>query len=231
MFIAYAQRLAKSPCRELLHTVCALLLFFMAASASHAQSKQTILILGDSISAAYGIALEEGWVNLLDQSLAQSHPQQFQVINASISGETTDGGLTRLPALLDKHQPAYVIIELGGNDGLRGFPIKRLRANLSALITQSQNSGAQVLLVGMQIPPNYGPRYTRQFQQSYTLLAAEFNTALITALLGDIAIHPELMQADGIHPVAKAQPAIRDKVLPSLLQLIKAHNTTVANSG
>jgi acyl-CoA thioesterase-1 len=236
MFIAYALKTAKPGGRELLHRlqrsllaiVCALALLF---TASPSKAAEKILVLGDSISAAYGIAIEDGWVALMDQSLAKTHPNRFTVVNASISGETTDGGLARLPALLKQHRPGYVILELGGNDGLRGFPIKRLRGNLTSMIEQSQGIGAAVVLVGMQIPPNYGPRYTRQFQQTYPTLAEQFNTALVTELLNDIAIHPELMQADGIHPVAAAQGKLRDKILPALLQLISEPERTVADGG
>lgn len=178
-----------------------------------------ILIMGDSLSAGYGIKVEQGWVHLLQQDLAKK--QQAHVINASVSGETTGGGLTRLPALLKKHQPDIVIIELGGNDGLRGQPLNIMRDNLQAMITASQASGARVLLAGMQIPTNYGARYTKQFKEIYPKLAEENKIILIPFLLENVAAKRELIQRDGIHPTAEAQPIILNNVLPMLLPLLE----------
>ena len=184
----------------------------------------TILVMGDSLSAGYGIKVEEGWVHLLQQELAkkpQSNSINARVINASVSGETTSGGLTRLPTVLSQHNPDIVIIELGGNDGLRGQPLNIMQANLQAMISASQTAGAKVILAGMQIPTNYGPRYTKQFRETYPLLAEKNNLALIPFLLEDVATHRNLIQQDGIHPTAEAQPLILKNVLPVLLSLIK----------
>lgn len=179
----------------------------------------TILVMGDSLSAGYGIKLEEGWVHLLQQELTQK--QQATIVNASVSGETTSGGLTRLPTLLSKHKPEIVIIELGGNDGLRGQPLKIMRSNLQTMIDLSLESNAKVLLAGMQIPPNYGQRYTTQFKDIYPELAEKNKIALIPFLLENVAGHSELIQRDNIHPTAQAQPLILKNVLPVLLPIIK----------
>jgi acyl-CoA thioesterase I len=182
---------------------------------------QTILILGDSLSAAYGIPRASGWVALLQQKLASEQKlTSVNVVNASISGETTDGGLARLPALLQQHQPTIVVIELGANDGLRGFQIRRLRNNLEQLIQLSQSNGAKVLLTGIKIPPNYGLRYTSDFYESYTLLAAQYKIPLVPFLLDGVATHPELMQADGLHPRAEAQQKILNTIWPYLRKLL-----------
>ncbi len=181
----------------------------------------SIMVLGDSISAAFGIAREDGWVHLLDQHFINDHPEaDYEVINASISGETTGGGLSRLPKLLANHQPNIVIIELGGNDGLRGYPIKTLRGNLDQLVSLSKQANAKVLVVGMQIPPNYGPRYTQQFYDSFGKIAQKYDAELLPFLLEDIALIPALMQKDGIHPTAVAQPLILRNVLPHLKELL-----------
>lgn len=180
---------------------------------------KTLLVLGDSLSAAYGIPQQSGWVPLLARQLDKQQPP-YAVVNASISGETTGGGLARLPALLADHQPDIVIIELGANDGLRGFPIKTLRSNLSALVTLSQQANAEVLLVGIHIPPNYGSRYTRMFYDSYSLLSEQHQVALAPFLLEGIATNPELMQADGLHPVASAQSLILQNVMPYLKKML-----------
>lgn len=191
--------------------------FFFTTTA--AANQPTILVMGDSLSAGYGIKLEEGWVSLLQQDLSQK--QQAKIINASVSGETTSGGLTRLPALLSKHKPDVVIIELGGNDGLRGQPLKIMQENLQAMITASQNAGAKVILAGMQIPTNYGSRYTKQFKEIYPTLAEKNKIYLIPFLLEGIATHSELIQKDGIHPTAEAQPLLLKNVLPVLLPILK----------
>jgi len=180
------------------------------------ERERGILVLGDSISAAYGMSLEEGWVSLLARELAREYP----VVNASISGETTSGGLNRLPALLEEHGPALVVIELGGNDGLRGYPIATLRANLERMAALSMEAGARVILLPMEIPPNYGARYAGAFRESYALAAERTGAALAPFILEGIATDPGLMQADGIHPTAEAQPQMLGNVLPSLLQLL-----------
>lgn len=183
---------------------------------SHADQLRTILIVGDSISAAYGIRREFGWVNLLAQHLEQQEPDLFHVINASISGETTGGGLARLPALLAQHQPDVVIIELGGNDGLRGFPVPLIKRNLEQMITLSQAANAKVLMLGMQLPPNYGKRYTQLFYKNFITVAKQQQIALLPFFLEHIATQPHLMQPDGIHPNEAAQAILLDNALPYL---------------
>jgi acyl-CoA thioesterase-1 len=178
----------------------------------------TLLVLGDSLSAAHGIEIQQGWVSILEQQLTGT--QHYQVINASISGETSGGGLKRLPNLLANHQPDIVIIELGANDGLRGYPVPTLRENLSRMIKLSQQAGAKVLLLGIQIPPNYGSRYTSIFYQSYSLLAEQFSIPLVPFMLENIAVHPELMQSDGLHPTAQAQATIVQNVMPYLKKIL-----------
>ena len=181
----------------------------------------SIIVLGDSISAAYGISREQGWVSLLSQYLKENHHKSnYQVINASISGETTDGALSRLPTLLAQYQPSIVIIELGGNDGLRGYPIVNFRNNLDQLVNLVKVNNAQVLLTGMQIPPNYGTRYTKMFYESYGIIAHKYQIPLVSFLLDEIAIYPELMQRDGIHPKASAQLQILQNVLPQLKEIL-----------
>lgn len=199
-----------------------LFLLLASTSLSAADSeRKTLLIVGDSLSAAYGIDSDAAWVELLRQRLEQEAPDSWQVANASISGETTDGGLRRLPALLETHNPAIIVIELGGNDGLRGFPPDVIRNNLAQLITLSQQHGAQVLLVGIEIPPNYGPRYTTLFTDIYSSLAAEYNIAFLPFLLADVYDDDLMMQADGIHPTAQAQPLLLDNIWPELLTLLE----------
>jgi acyl-CoA thioesterase-1 len=186
---------------------------------SFAASAGNILVLGDSISAGYGIPREQSWVNLLQKQLQQQGHDQT-VINASISGETTEGGRNRLPALLEKHRPTIVIVELGGNDGLRGFQIERLRANLDDMVQRAQRSNAKVLLVGMKMPPNYGLRYTSDFYASFTNTAEKFDVPLVPFLLDGIVTNPGMMQDDGIHPTATAQKRLLDNVWPHLKSLL-----------
>lgn len=170
-----------------------------------------IIILGDSISAAYNMETGQSWPSLLQQRLDENG-YAHRVFNSSITGDTTQGGLSRLPRLLREHHPALVIIELGGNDGLRGISIDVTRANLSAMIESSQAAGATVLLAEMRIPPNYGMTYTGQFNRTYGLLKEKYGVLLIPFLLDNIALQPGLMQADGLHPSAGAQPILLDKV-------------------
>ena len=181
----------------------------------------TILVMGDSLSAAYGVETDTAWVNLLRERLDEEDHDQWQVVNASISGETTDGGARRLPDLLERHQPDIVILELGGNDGLRGFQPPVIRDNLSAMIEASREAGAQVLLVGMQIPPNYGQAYTRLFSQMYPELSDQYDTALVPFFLDGIYNSDGLMQDDGIHPTGEAQPLLLDNVWPHLQPLLQ----------
>ena len=182
-------------------------------------SKENILILGDSISAAYGIDPEEGWVNLLNQKL-QKESQAYTAINASISGDTTADGLGRLKPLLKHHQPKIVIVELGGNDGLRGYPLPIMSRNLQAIIDMSQSVDAKVLLAGIEIPPNYGPRYTEAFRNVYTRLAKKNTVAFLPFILDGIATDSALMQRDQIHPTAEAQPIILENVWNYLESLL-----------
>lgn len=180
----------------------------------------TLLVYGDSLSAAYGIPKDQGWVDLLQKKL-RAHGYPHQVINASISGETTSGGLTRIAHTLRQHRPELVVLELGANDGLRGLPVADMQRNLAAMIEAAHAQHASVLLVGMRIPPNYGPRYTEAFADSYRQLARRFRLPLVPFLLEGVADRPELMQEDNLHPTAAAQPKILENVWPSLLQLLK----------
>ena len=179
----------------------------------------TILSVGDSISAAFGLDTRLGWVSLLEQRLRQQGYDD-QVINASVSGDTSAGGLARLPALLAEHKPDVVIVELGGNDGLRGQLPAQLKQNLGSKIDQSLEAGAKVLLIGMQIPPNYGARYTTAFAAVYSELGQEKKVSLVPFFLEGIGGHPELMQADGIHPAVGAQGRLLDNVWPALKPLL-----------
>ena len=182
---------------------------------------RTVVVLGDSLSAGYGIAVKEGWVNLLAQRIA-SEGYGYQVINASVSGETTQGGLARLPRALQIHKPAIVIIELGGNDGLRGLPLAKSRENLRKTIELAREAQARVLLVGMLIPPNYGQRYAQEFHDMYNTLAITNSIALVPFLLDKVALNPQLMQGDGIHANAKGQPQMLENVWPVLKPLLVA---------
>jgi len=180
-----------------------------------------ILVLGDSVSAGYGLESQQGWVNLLQAKL-RTQGYGYRVINASVSGETTTGGLARLPRALELHRPKIVIIELGGNDGLRGLPLATSRGNLQKMIELSRAAGAQVLLLGMKIPPNYGPRYAEGFEQVFRELATGYRLAFEPFFLEQIALEPGMMQDDGLHPTAKAQPIMLDTVWPVLQPLLKA---------
>ena len=182
-------------------------------------SAAALLVLGDSISAGFGLDTRLGWVNLLQQRL-DAQGLDYQVVNASISGDTSAGGLARLAPLLTAHRPALVVVELGGNDGLRGQSPAQLQQNLAAIIQQSQASGAKVLLLGMHLPPNYGARYTQLFSQVYVQLASSESVALVPFFLEGVGGVPMLMQGDGIHPTAAAQPRLLDNVWPVLKPLL-----------
>jgi acyl-CoA thioesterase-1 len=171
----------------------------------------SVLVLGDSLSAAYGLAAQDGWVTLLEQRVRQAQPA-FIVVNASISGETTAGGLARLPALLGERQPALVIVELGANDGLRGLPLAEIRRNLAKILSAVQTSKARAVLVGIELPVNYGPQYRDGLRTMYRGLAGEFNVPLVPFLLEGVALDPALMQDDGLHPKAAAQPRVLQNV-------------------
>ena len=177
----------------------------------------TLLVLGDSLSAGYGIDPANGWVNLLQDDLGDDH----KVVNGSISGDTTGGGLARLPLLLEKFQPAFVILELGGNDGLRGQPLKLMKQNLASMIALCIDAKAVPILFGMRIPPNYGRRYTSAFADVYDQLADETNTLLIPFQLEELAITEGMIQQDGLHPTEKAQPAIKAVVAQVIKPLVQ----------
>ncbi|WP_460137178.1 arylesterase [Pseudomonas sp. S1_E04] len=179
----------------------------------------TVLIVGDSISAGFGLDTRKGWVALLEQRL-KTEGFDDKVVNASISGDTSAGGLARLPAALAEHKPEVVIIELGGNDGLRGQPPAQLQQNLASMIQKSQDSGAKVLLLGMQIPPNYGKRYVDAFAKVFGDVAQEKKVPLVPFFLEGIGGHPELMQADGLHPAVAAQDRLLENVWPALKPLL-----------
>ena len=179
----------------------------------------TVLVVGDSISAAFGLDSRQGWVALLEQRLAeQGYPHR--VVNASISGDTSAGGAARLPALLAEHRPSLVIVELGGNDGLRGLPLAQLQQNLASMIDSARTSDARVLLLGMRLPPNYGARYTQAFAGVFTRLAEEKQVALLPFFLEGVGGVPGMMQRDGIHPTAEAQPRLLENLWPLLQPLL-----------
>ena len=175
---------------------------------------------GDSLSAAYGIPRDRGWVALLERRLA-SEGYDYSVANASISGEITSGGLARIAKVLAQTRPAVVILELGANDGLRGLPVAEMKKNLAAMIARARKAGARVLLVGMRMPPNYGPDYTEAFAAAYAGLARRERVALVPFLLEGIAAQPGLFQADGMHPNEAGQPLLLDNVWPELRRLLK----------
>jgi acyl-CoA thioesterase-1 len=179
-----------------------------------------ILVFGDSLSAAHGVAVDKGWVSLLANRVRQQG-YGFQVVNASVSGETTTGGLARLPHVLSTHTPAIVIVELGANDGLRGLPLQTTRANLEAIMSLAATGHRRVVLAGMRMPPNYGERYTQGFAAVFPELARSHHTALVPFLLEGVADRPELMQADGLHPNERGQAILLDNVWPVLRPLLQ----------
>jgi acyl-CoA thioesterase I len=200
-----------------------LVLFAASVPANGAAPAETpvILVFGDSISAGYGLSrVEKGWVTLL-QTRLKDEDYGYQVLNASVSGETTAGGLARLPRALDLHKPKIVILELGGNDGLRALPIAQMRANLVRMVDLASAAGAKVLLLGIRMPPNYGPEYTEQFRLCYSDLARDKKLPLVPFLLEDVAQFPDLMQADGIHPNELGQPTLLANLWPSLKPLLR----------
>ncbi|MEN5069816.1 arylesterase [Stenotrophomonas sp. TWI700] len=197
-----------------------LLLMPMLACAKGPDTRAAVLVVGDSLSAAHNIPAASGWVNLLQQRVKQQITPPPAIINASISGETTAGALTRLPGLLEKHRPSVVVIELGGNDALRGLTPAQLRGNLEKMIVASQKAGAKVLLLGIDVPPNYGPAYRQRLRQTYAELAKAYKVPLLPFLLEGVALKPNLMQADGLHPTAAAQPQVLENVWPLLKPLL-----------
>jgi acyl-CoA thioesterase I len=196
------------------------LFVLMVATASAKAEAPVILVFGDSISAGYGLArVEQGWVELLKTRL-KAQGYGYQVVNASVSGETTAGGLARLPRALDLHRPKILILELGANDGLRGLPIPQMRENLTKMVGMASAAGAKTLLLGMRMPPNYGPEYTEQFRLVFSDLARDKKLPLVPFLLDKIALNPSLMQDDNLHPNALGQPVLLDNVWPSLQPLL-----------
>lgn len=200
----------------------------LAAAATHPAIAATtktgdapvILVVGDSLSAGYGVNVEATWVALLAKRLA-GQGYVYRVVNASVSGETTGGARARLPRALKLHQPAIVILELGGNDGLRGLPLSQMRGNLAAMIEGARAAQARTVLVGMRIPVNYGPAYAAGFHDIYAELAKQYDLPLVPFFLQDVALNPELMQDDGIHPNRQAQPILLDSLWPALRPLLK----------
>jgi acyl-CoA thioesterase-1 len=202
------------------------LVLLLVAAASHATSVPTVLVFGDSLSAGYGIDVDQSWTALL-QTRLQEQGYEHRVVNASISGETTEGGKTRIGAALDNFEPDLVILELGGNDGLRGFPPGIMKENLRQIIESTRASGAAVVLLDIRIPTNYGPRYTQAFEGVYRELAAELDVPWIEFFMDGVALNESLMQDDGIHPNAEAQPILLDNAWPIISEAL----TTDAPAG
>lgn len=195
-------------------------LWLGGVAAAPAAQPSVILVHGDSLSAAYGIPRDQGWVALLEQRLAE-RGLPWRVVNASVSGETSAGGASRLPALIAAHRPAVLVLALGSNDGLRGLPLAQTAANLEAMIRQAKRHRIRVLLVGMHLPPNYGPAYTRQFHALFREVARRQGVALVPFLLEGMATRRELFLDDGLHPNAAAQPRLLDNVWPRLAPLLR----------
>jgi acyl-CoA thioesterase-1 len=189
-------------------------------AAGAASNQRTLLVFGDSLSAGYGIDASAGWVSLLDKRL-RAEGYGYRVVNASVSGETTTGGLSRLPRALAVHRPALVILELGANDGLRGLPLTTTRANLEQMLQACQRAGVRVLLLGMKMPPNYGPRYTTGYERLFSDLARIYRVPMLPFFLDGVALNPTLIQADGLHPTAAAQPRLLQNVWTALAPLLR----------
>ena len=192
-------------------------IFFMMPM--HSAFAKTILVIGDSISSAYGIPVNQGWVALLQERL-RSEQLPYKVVNLSISGDTSANALNRLPQTLEQHQPRILLLEIGGNDGLRGLSLAQMQQNIENMISLAATKDIQVMLLGIQLPPNYGSHYTNQFKDIYRQLADRYQLTLLPSIVDGIGGNPQLMQADGIHPNAKAQPMMLELVWPKLLQLL-----------
>ncbi len=201
-----------------------LFLFLLAIPARGAEAP-TVLVFGDSLSAGFGIDVDQSWTTLL-QSRLRGQGYEHQVVNASISGDTTEGGASRIHSALERFRPSVVILELGGNDGLRGIPTERMRRNLKLIIESSKSRGAAVVLLGIRIPANYGARYTQAFENVFRELASELDIPWIEFFMDGIATDEELMQDDGIHPNANAQPRLLDNAWPIIQQALEQANTT-----
>ena len=199
------------------------LLFLQLSVAAYAEAP-AVLVFGDSLSAGYGIDVDQSWPALLQSRLADEG-YEHRVVNASISGETTEGGATRIGTALAEFSPDLVILELGGNDGLRGFPPRRIRENLSRIIAETRDSGADIVLLGIRIPPNYGTRYTQMFELVYRELAAEYEVPWIEFFMDGVALNEALMQDDGIHPTAEAQPVLLDNAWPIISDALAGRMT------
>ncbi len=195
---------------------CTALLFAATAAAQAA----TLLVIGDSLSSAYGIGPREGWVTLLEERLKREK-FDYNVVNASISGETTSGGASRIEEILARTRPGIVIVALGGNDGLRGLPVAQVKANLASIVEAAKRRGTRVLLAGMRMPPNYGPQYVREFEEAFTETARRHRVPLIPFLLEGVGDRRDLMQPDGIHPATAAQPLMLDTVWKGLRPLLR----------
>lgn len=201
--------------------VFSLTLTLIAVFFSTISYAKSVLILGDSISAGYGINPHAGWVALLEQKLSSvSDDNEVNVINASVSGNTSSDGLARLPKLIEAHTPDIIVVELGGNDGLRGHPLKVMESNLNSIIALGKNAGSEVILAGIEIPPNYGQRYTDEFKKVFVRVAEKNDVPFIPFILEGIALEPELMQDDGIHPTEDAQPLLLENIWPSLKEIL-----------
>jgi acyl-CoA thioesterase-1 len=204
------------------------LLLLIVAAATQAAGPPTVVVFGDSLSAGYGVDVDQTWVALLQNRL-ESQGYEYRVVNASISGETTQGGMTRINAALDNFSPALVILELGGNDGLRGFPTGVIKENIRFIIERSRNHGAAVVILGIRIPTNYGPRYTQAFEGIYSELASELDVPWIEFFMEGIAQNDDLMQEDGIHPTAEAQPMLLDNAWPIIQEALTDRASEIAS--
>lgn len=196
-------------------------MFFLLCGSGYSNFPPVILVIGDSLSSAHGLAIDQGWVSLLQQRL-QQNGYPYQVVNASVSGDTTANGLTRLPTVLDNHQPQIVIVELGGNDGLRAQPVALIRDNLNVMVETIREYGARVILAGMRLPPNYGPAYVESFGQIYPELAQQHDAVLVPFFMDGVATAAHLMQSDGIHPSSEAQPVLLDNVWSHLEPILES---------
>ena len=201
-----------------------LLLLSLSGVAAAAEEPRTILVVGDSISAGYGVAVEDSWVGRLRRRL-EAEDRSWQVVNASVSGDTSSGALARLPAALERHDPEVVIIQVGGNDGLRGLPLEAMRDNLAGMVEQARASGARVLLLGIRLPPNYGPAYTERFVGVYQDVADRTGVQLVPRVLAGVGERREFMQADDIHPNAAGHERILETVWPRLEPLLQRSDT------
>jgi len=199
----------------------------LLVSGAQAAPQNPVVVFGDSLSAAYGIARSRGWVALLAERLKRERPD-YSVVNASISGDTSSGGRARIGKTLERERPSVLVLELGANDGLRGLPVAQMKSNLGAIIEQAQAAGARVVVVGMKLPPNYGPDYTRAFESAFGELARRYRTALVPFLLEDFAEKPELFQSDRFHPTEAAQPLMLERVWKALAPLLKPRRAGAA---